>query len=113
MFLDVYNGGDEIVDGEEEFSRPEFICPFCAEDFDVVGLCCHIDEEHAVEVKNGVRIINFFFFFGEKFYLSLIHSPCLILFALDGSPPILTFKNKLFPDIIFGDFLHGYLNAYC
>jgi len=51
---DVYNGGDEIADGDEEFSRPEFICPFCAEDFDVVGLCCHIDEEHAVEVKNGV-----------------------------------------------------------
>ncbi|KAF7144907.1 hypothetical protein RHSIM_Rhsim04G0231600 [Rhododendron simsii] len=46
---DVY---DE-VDGEEE-TRPEFMCPFCAEDYDVVGLCCHIDEEHAVEVKNGV-----------------------------------------------------------
>ncbi|KAI8561759.1 hypothetical protein RHMOL_Rhmol04G0366500 [Rhododendron molle] len=41
------------VDGEEE-TRPEFMCPFCAEDYDVVGLCCHIDEEHAVEVKNGV-----------------------------------------------------------
>ncbi|KAF7142131.1 hypothetical protein RHSIM_Rhsim06G0081900 [Rhododendron simsii] len=29
--------------------------PFCAEDYDVVGICCHIDEEHA-EVKNGVDI---------------------------------------------------------
>ncbi|KAJ8766853.1 hypothetical protein K2173_009157 [Erythroxylum novogranatense] len=38
----------------EEDLRSEFLCPFCAEDFDVVGLCCHIDEEHPVEVKNGV-----------------------------------------------------------
>ncbi|KAG5521345.1 hypothetical protein RHGRI_033788 [Rhododendron griersonianum] len=45
---DVY---DE-VDGEES-SRLEFMFPFCAEDYDVVGICCHIDEEHAVEVKNG------------------------------------------------------------
>ncbi|GFZ09069.1 drought-responsive family protein [Actinidia rufa] len=42
----------EDIDGEDE-SRPEFLCPFCAEDFDVVGLCCHIDEEHAIEAKNG------------------------------------------------------------
>ncbi|KAK4425919.1 protein dehydration-induced [Sesamum alatum] len=48
---DVYHG--EEYEGEEE-QRPEFLCPFCAEDFDMVGLCCHIDEEHAVEAKNGV-----------------------------------------------------------
>ncbi|RVW99026.1 Protein dehydration-induced 19-like 3 [Vitis vinifera] len=46
-------GGEEF-DGDEE-CLPEFLCPFCAEDFDVVGLCCHIDEEHPVEAKNGVR----------------------------------------------------------
>lgn len=49
---DSYNFGEEY-DCEEE-SRPEFLCPFCAEDFDIVGLCCHIDEEHAVEAKNGI-----------------------------------------------------------
>ncbi|KAM3707845.1 hypothetical protein ACB098_02G056400 [Castanea mollissima] len=43
----------EEMDGDEE-SKAEFLCPFCAEDYDVVGLCCHIDEEHPVEVKNGV-----------------------------------------------------------
>ncbi|XP_011100817.1 protein DEHYDRATION-INDUCED 19 homolog 4-like [Sesamum indicum] len=48
---DVYHG--EEYEGEEE-QRPEFLCPFCAEDFDIVGLCCHIDEEHAIEAKNGV-----------------------------------------------------------
>jgi len=49
---DLFHVGDEI-DGDEE-SRPEFLCPFCAEDFDMVGLCCHIDEEHPVEAKSGV-----------------------------------------------------------
>ncbi|PSR92534.1 Protein DEHYDRATION-INDUCED 19 like [Actinidia chinensis var. chinensis] len=49
---DLYYGGDDM-DGDDE-SRPEFMCPFCAEDFDVVGLCCHIDEEHAVEANNRV-----------------------------------------------------------
>lgn len=49
---DIYNIGEEY-DGEEE-SRPEFLCPFCAEDFDIVGLCCHIDEEHSIEAKNGI-----------------------------------------------------------
>ncbi|OMO58396.1 Drought responsive protein [Corchorus olitorius] len=46
-------GGYEEVDADEDF-KTEFLCPFCAEDFDIVGLCCHIDEEHPVEAKNGV-----------------------------------------------------------
>ncbi|PPD94538.1 hypothetical protein GOBAR_DD08407 [Gossypium barbadense] len=46
-------GGYEEFDGDEDF-KAEFLCPFCAEDFDIVGLCCHIDEEHPVEAKNGV-----------------------------------------------------------
>ncbi|KAL3508139.1 hypothetical protein ACH5RR_033521 [Cinchona calisaya] len=48
------SGGEEYYEGGEEEPRPEFLCPFCAEVFDIVGLCCHIDEEHAVEAKNGV-----------------------------------------------------------
>ncbi|ESQ32366.1 hypothetical protein EUTSA_v10004911mg [Eutrema salsugineum] len=47
---DLYLGD---VDGEENL-KAEFICPFCADEFDIVGLCCHIDEEHPVEAKNGV-----------------------------------------------------------
>lgn len=54
-FAEIRNIGEEY-DCEEE-SRPEFLCPFCAEDFDIVGLCCHIDEEHAVEAKNGVQYL--------------------------------------------------------
>ncbi|KAF2308299.1 hypothetical protein GH714_039923 [Hevea brasiliensis] len=43
----------EETDVDEDL-KAEFLCPFCAEDFDVVGLCCHIDEEHPIEAKNGV-----------------------------------------------------------
>ncbi|KAF8085158.1 hypothetical protein N665_0678s0016 [Sinapis alba] len=51
---DLYiGGGCEGLEGEDDL-KSEFICPFCAEVFDVVGLCCHIDEEHPVEAKNGV-----------------------------------------------------------
>lgn len=41
------------MDGDDE-CRAEFPCPFCTEDFDIVGLCCHIDEEHPVDGRNGV-----------------------------------------------------------
>ncbi|KAF3530313.1 hypothetical protein DY000_02043743 [Brassica cretica] len=45
-------GGYEDLEGEDD-SKSEFICPFCADVFDIVGLCFHIDEEHPVEAKNG------------------------------------------------------------
>lgn len=51
--IDLYLGSEE-VDGIEEDPRAEFSCPFCAEDFDIVGLCCHIDDEHPQEAKSGV-----------------------------------------------------------
>ncbi|XP_074345348.1 protein DEHYDRATION-INDUCED 19 homolog 4-like [Apium graveolens] len=43
---------EEEMEGDDEV-RTEYMCPFCAEDFDMVGLCCHIDEEHMMEAKNG------------------------------------------------------------
>ncbi|RWW41046.1 hypothetical protein BHE74_00053487 [Ensete ventricosum] len=51
--VDLYLGFEEL-DGGEDDPRAEFPCPFCSEDFDIVGLCCHIDDEHPVEAKNGV-----------------------------------------------------------
>ncbi|KAL5539182.1 hypothetical protein UlMin_042796 [Ulmus minor] len=33
---------------EDDELKTEYLCPFCADEFDVVGLCCHIDEEHPV-----------------------------------------------------------------
>ncbi|KAB8100579.1 hypothetical protein EE612_031146 [Oryza sativa] len=37
--------GMEEVDMDEEV-RPEFACPYCYEDHDVVSLCAHLEEEH-------------------------------------------------------------------
>lgn len=50
--------GFEEIDADEDI-REEFRCPFCSEYFDIVGLCCHIDDEHPVEAKNGVIITLF------------------------------------------------------
>ncbi|XP_054801871.1 protein DEHYDRATION-INDUCED 19 homolog 3-like [Prosopis cineraria] len=49
---DMFMGFDEN-DGDDDI-REEFLCPFCSEYFDIVGLCCHIDEEHPMEAKSGV-----------------------------------------------------------
>lgn len=45
--------GFEDFDGDDDI-REEFPCPFCSEYYDIVGLCCHIDDEHPMEAKNGV-----------------------------------------------------------
>ncbi|XP_011082435.1 protein DEHYDRATION-INDUCED 19 homolog 4 [Sesamum indicum] len=46
---------DEYVnDVENEPKSDELACPFCSEDFDVLGLCCHIDADHRMEVKPGI-----------------------------------------------------------
>ncbi|CAK9154644.1 unnamed protein product [Ilex paraguariensis] len=42
----------EELDADDDI-REEFPCPFCSEYFDIVGLCCHIDDEHPIEAKNG------------------------------------------------------------
>lgn len=51
---DLYLGFEDFDGGEDESLRADFPCPFCGEDFDIAGLCCHIDDEHPVEAKNGV-----------------------------------------------------------
>lgn len=50
---DLYLGFEDIDGGEVE-PQTEFPCPFCSEDFDIVTLCCHIDDEHPLEANNGV-----------------------------------------------------------
>ncbi|XP_024005308.1 protein DEHYDRATION-INDUCED 19 [Eutrema salsugineum] len=45
--------GFEEVDGDDDFQE-EFACPFCADSYDIIGLCCHIDDEHTLESKNAV-----------------------------------------------------------
>ncbi|KAK7303727.1 hypothetical protein RJT34_14640 [Clitoria ternatea] len=46
LCVDDGEGGDDL--------RAEFLCPFCAADYDVVSLCCHIDQDHPLQAKNGV-----------------------------------------------------------
>uniref|UniRef100_A0A1J3KAX4 Protein DEHYDRATION-INDUCED 19-like protein 6 n=1 Tax=Noccaea caerulescens TaxID=107243 RepID=A0A1J3KAX4_NOCCA len=45
--------GFEEIEGEDDF-REEYACPFCSDYFDIVSLCCHIDEDHPMETINGV-----------------------------------------------------------
>lgn len=53
--------GEEVNDVEIEEKLEELACPFCTEDFDVLGLCCHIDADHRMEVKPGViRLCSLF-----------------------------------------------------
>ncbi|XP_078168004.1 protein DEHYDRATION-INDUCED 19 homolog 2-like [Carex rostrata] len=52
-FGDVFLGFEDVDSGEDEL-KAEYPCPFCSDDFDLVGLCCHIDDEHPVEVKTGI-----------------------------------------------------------
>ncbi|XP_021763240.1 protein DEHYDRATION-INDUCED 19 homolog 3-like [Chenopodium quinoa] len=44
----------EEFDGDTDEIEVDYPCPFCSEDFDIVGLCCHIEEEHYDESKRGV-----------------------------------------------------------
>ena len=84
---DLYLGSHDDISGDDHL-RAEFMCPFCAEDYDVVGLCCHIDEEHRVEADNGVSsfsISNFrtftCFYYRSSFILSFLLI-LIIYFAL-------------------------------
>ncbi|KAF8105454.1 hypothetical protein N665_0157s0041 [Sinapis alba] len=45
--------GFEEIEGEDDF-REEYACPFCSDYFDIVSLCCHIDEDHPMNTINGV-----------------------------------------------------------
>lgn len=49
--------GFEEIDGDDDFQE-EFACPFCAESYDIIGLCCHIDDEHTLESKNAVFTLS-------------------------------------------------------
>ncbi|KOM29180.1 hypothetical protein LR48_Vigan635s010500 [Vigna angularis] len=45
LYMEESEGNDDL--------RAEYLCPYCAEDYDVVSLCCHIDEHHPIQAKNG------------------------------------------------------------
>ncbi|ESQ37879.1 hypothetical protein EUTSA_v10028950mg [Eutrema salsugineum] len=43
----------EDVEGDDEMAV-DYPCPFCSDDYDLVELCHHIDEEHQLDANNGV-----------------------------------------------------------
>ncbi|XP_050204101.1 protein DEHYDRATION-INDUCED 19 homolog 5-like [Mercurialis annua] len=43
----------EEDEGEDDV-RTEYPCPFCSEDFDLVDLCSHIDDDHPFEANPGI-----------------------------------------------------------
>lgn len=49
--LDRLNIDDLEVEDEV---RPEFPCPYCYEDYDIVSLCSHLEDEHSCESKVAV-----------------------------------------------------------
>ncbi|KAK1561029.1 hypothetical protein Q3G72_033615 [Acer saccharum] len=53
QFADICIDFEDIEDDDEEM-RGDFFCPLCSEDFDIVGLCCHIEEDHPIEAKSGI-----------------------------------------------------------
>ncbi|XP_022887873.1 protein DEHYDRATION-INDUCED 19 homolog 4-like [Olea europaea var. sylvestris] len=50
---------DDVNDDVSDDRADELACPFCFEDFDVLGLCCHIDSEHRMDVKHGICPVCF------------------------------------------------------
>lgn len=68
---------EEIEEEDDDELRTEYQCPYCTDDFDLVELCSHVDEEHYLEAKSGV------FYFTILLCISpfdLLRS-CLILIA--------------------------------
>ncbi|CAH9079082.1 unnamed protein product [Cuscuta europaea] len=51
---DDYDEDDEYRRIDDDYGQAELACPFCSDDYDVLGLCCHIDSEHRVEIKSGI-----------------------------------------------------------
>ncbi|KAL9347920.1 hypothetical protein Peur_059286 [Populus x canadensis] len=49
----------EDIEEEDDDLRTEYPCPYCSDDFDLVELCFHIDEEHYLEAKSGVCPVCF------------------------------------------------------
>lgn len=58
LFLLWLLGADFGIDSDgDDDLKMDYPCPFCSEDFDVVNLCSHIDEEHP-DAGSGVCITD-------------------------------------------------------
>ncbi|PPD88436.1 hypothetical protein GOBAR_DD14607 [Gossypium barbadense] len=73
---------EEIEEDDELMT--EYPCPYCSEDFDLLGLCCHIDEEHHLEAGYGLNSVNDIIFYCTDPCFSAIYA-----FAIWGRRMIL------------------------
>ena len=62
----------EDIEEEDDDLRTEYPCPYCTDDFDLVELCFHIDEEHYLEAKSGVFYFTFLLFKNITFLLFIV-----------------------------------------
>ncbi|PSR85969.1 Protein DEHYDRATION-INDUCED 19 like [Actinidia chinensis var. chinensis] len=52
--IDLHIDVEDESEEEEGDLKQDYVCPFCLEDFDLVGFCCHIDSGHSIEAKSGI-----------------------------------------------------------
>lgn len=73
FFKDRFNVED--FDGEEE-ARPDYPCPYCYEELDIVSLCSHLEAEHSYESKSAVSFSFFSDLYLIIFLLSTNYASC-------------------------------------
>ncbi|KAL0700564.1 hypothetical protein Bca4012_056686 [Brassica carinata] len=49
-----YLDSGDYEEEEDDDVEVDYPCPFCSDDYDLVELCHHIDEEHHLEANHGV-----------------------------------------------------------
>ncbi|XP_010422620.1 PREDICTED: protein DEHYDRATION-INDUCED 19 homolog 5 isoform X2 [Camelina sativa] len=49
-----FQSGSCIIEFEDDETAVEYPCPFCSDDYDLVELCHHVDEEHQLDANNGI-----------------------------------------------------------
>ncbi|GMQ00257.1 hypothetical protein CsSME_00047418 [Camellia sinensis var. sinensis] len=52
--MDLHIDIEDESDEEDDDLKTDYVCPFCLDDFDLVGFCCHIDDGHPIEAKSGI-----------------------------------------------------------
>ncbi|CAA0405059.1 unnamed protein product [Arabidopsis thaliana] len=86
--------GFEEIEGEDDF-REEYACPFCSDYFDIVSLCCHIDEDHPMDAKNGLHSLT-------KYYVTRKRKS-----RRGGAQSMLSILKREFPDGNFQSLFEG------
>ncbi|KAG5567792.1 hypothetical protein RHGRI_003090 [Rhododendron griersonianum] len=84
--LDLHMDMEDDSEEENDDLKPEYVCPFCLDDFDLVGFCCHVDNGHPIEAKSGEeyddplveessRVVSSFDIAADPMLSSLIYNP--------------------------------------